>query len=168
MVKRRRIGVVGESTDGRSAAGEKQSLEAQADERLSEHGFALGNIRLFTERKLLRKILREAEWAPRTAEDGLPDEVFDYLIERHMSHIKAAGLTRLQLRIYELFLRGMAVTEIASRLRLSRQRVSKAIQAARSEALKRRSKYEGLQEVYWREVRRYVYRKPRHGWRESG
>ena len=138
-------------------------LESLADAELSAHGFMLGEVRLFTERRLLRKMTRDYSRAPDLHDDDLPGQVLDYLIDRRISQVtRGAGLTGLQRTVYGLHLRGLSVTQITEEVGLSRQRVSIAILMARDQIRKTRDPYEGLQEVYWREVRRPIYRKPRH------
>ena len=163
MAKRRRFDW-SVSTEEKRATGETADLEAQADQILSAHGSELDGARLFSEKRLLRKMRRELDYRPHVAEDDPPEEVIGYLIERHISQaLQVTGLTRLQLKVYELFLRGVSISEITRRLKLSPQRIRMALQTARSHARKTRGKYDGLYEVYWSEVRRYVYRKPRNG-----
>jgi hypothetical protein len=142
---------------------EHGDLEGLADAELSAHGFMLGKVKLFTEKRLLRKITREENRAPDVSDDDLPNEVLEYLIERRVSQvIRGAGLTRLQRTVYGLYLRGLTVTQITDKIGLSRQRVSIAVLMARDKVRKTRDPHEGLQEVYWSEVRRPIYRKPRH------
>ena len=165
MVNGRRLGVTTAADDKR--ADEEASLESAADELLAKEGFALGDIPLLTERGLLRKMRREMDRAPVLPEDALSEQECEYLIERYIRQLgKDKKLTRMQLRVYELFLRRLPLSDIAQRLGLTRQRVRHALQTARSHEDNKQGKYDGLQQIYWREVRRYVYRKPRHAWEQ--
>ena len=163
MVNGRRLGVTTAADEKR--ADEEASLQKAADELLAKEGFTLGDIPLLTERGLFRKIRREINRAPVLAEDALPEQVCEYLIERYIRQLgKDKKLTRMQLKVYELFLRRLPLSDIAQRVGLTRQRVRHALQTARNHADNAQGKCDGLQQIYWREVRRYVYRKPRHAW----
>ncbi|MDO8682389.1 MAG: hypothetical protein Q7N50_02770 [Armatimonadota bacterium] len=141
----------------------KVSLEDAADGMLADCEFMPGDTQLFTERQLIRKIKRDIARAPAAEPEGIPNEVAEYLIDRHISLLlKNARLTKFQRRVYSLYLRGGSPSEIARESGISRQRVANAILTARQEVSARRNKYAGLHEVYWKEVRRHIYRKPRH------
>ena len=137
-------------------------VEAMADELLSRNHFTSDGTRIFTERQLMRKIRDEFGWVPEAPLDGLPPEAIEYLIERHIALLlKNIKLTRFQREAYVLHLQGWAASDIAAHIGISRQRVDDAILFARGETLRVRDKYAGLHEVYWREVHRHIYRKPR-------
>jgi hypothetical protein len=126
----------------------------------------LDGVRIYSERDLVRKIKKEMQRLPNVGPDDLPDEVTEYLIDRHIeSVIRGVALSGLQTSVYTMHLRGFTVNDIARQLRVSRQRVSSVIlQVKRAVAARRNDKYAGLYEVYWREVNRYIYRKPRLDW----
>jgi len=140
--------------------------EDLANAELSAHGFALGNVRLFTETGLQVKIRREARRFPEICVDDIPSEILEYLFDRWIArHLSGCRLTRLQRAVYELHLRGLSITEIAEQMGQSRQCVQTTLLIAQEQRRQRRpDKYDGLQEVYWQEVRRHIYRKPRRGW----
>jgi DNA-directed RNA polymerase specialized sigma24 family protein len=144
----------------------KISLEALADRELSAQGFNLEDTKLFTEKGLQRKAWREARQWPEICADDIPEQVLEYLFDQWVAQqLSGCRLTRPQRAVYELHLRGLSIAEIAAGTGQNRQQVSTMILLARKQARKRRpSNYDGLQEVYWQEVRRHIYRKPRHGW----
>lgn len=136
--------------------------EAMADDLLGRNRFTSDRTRIFTELQLMRKIKDEFHLLPEAPLDGLPPEAIEYLIERHIALLlKNIKLTRFQREAYGLHLQGWAASDIAGHIGISRQCVNDAILFARGETLRVRDKYAGLYEVYWREVHRYIYRKPR-------
>jgi hypothetical protein len=144
----------------------KVSLETLADKEISRHGHGLGSIRLFSETRLQHKARREAGRFREVLVDDIPDEVVEHLFEQWIARqLSQCKLTRFQRAVYEMNLRGLSVAEIAGQVGQSRQRISAILSDTRHTVRNRpRDKYDGLEQVYWQEVRRYVYRKPRHPW----
>ena len=137
-------------------------VEAIADELIGRNSFMSDGTRILTERQLMRKIKDEFRCLPEVPLDGLPPDAIEYVIERHIALLlKNIKLTGFQREAYVLHLQGWAASDIAAHVGISRQRVNDAILFARRETLRVRDKYAGLHEVYWREVHRYIYRKPR-------
>jgi hypothetical protein len=152
--------------EGMGVGRKQEALEALANAELRAHCFALENARLFTEAGLQRKIRSDARRSQEICVDDIPSEILDYLFDQWIaSQLSGCRLTRLQRVVYELHLRGLSIMEIANQTGQSRRHVPTTLRIAREQARKRQpDKYDGLQEVYWQEVRRHIYRKPRHGW----
>jgi DNA-binding CsgD family transcriptional regulator len=135
-----------------------QQLEEEADGILEGLD---GSMRVYSEKQLARKIRLEECRMPVVGETDLPAEVADYLLACQLRHmIETARLTRLQGAVMGCVLMGWSAEEIASRFGIALQKVKRALKAARRRIAQRGSHYDGLYEVYWSEVHRYVYRKP--------
>lgn len=135
--------------------------EAEADELLA--GETLDGIRVLTERQLLRKIREEISRLPEARVDQLSAQVVDYIMSRREEQLLCrVKLSRPQREAFCLSLRGHAPSDISKRVGISRPRVVVALFDASQQIKRSRDKYEGLWEVYWSEVHRHVYRKPRH------
>jgi hypothetical protein len=132
-------------------------LERLADEMLARSN---GRAPALTQAQLFRKMKRDAARAAEIDPIGLPDAVWEYLLERHISQrLKGLRLTRIQRMIYAAHLRGLPLTDIADLFAVSRQTIHRSLRRARAEESSRAAdKYAGWQEVYWQEVHRYIYR----------
>ena len=138
------------------------TLEAEADRLLAEHSFELHDVRLFTQRRLERKIRNELRRLPHAGQETLPAVVCEYILERHIRLLlEGIDLSGLQRSTYALYVWGLRPSEIAGRLGVSPRRAARAIVAAGRAIGAGRFRYAGLYEVYWSEVHRCVYRKPR-------
>jgi hypothetical protein len=144
----------------------KVSLETLADREIGKHGHSLGSIRLFREIRLQHKAQREAKQSREVLVDDIPNEVLEHLFEQWIARqLSQCKLTRFQRAVYEMNLRGLSVAEIAAQVGQSRQRISAILSDTRHTVRNRPcDKYDGLEQVYWQEVRRYIYRKPRYAW----
>ena len=164
------VGVVTEDLAGSEAksvaeaADEDARLEREADRLLAEHGMRLDGAQLYTQKGLLQKITRELRRLPEAEPDGLSARASEFLMGRFIqSRLDSAGLSGARRSVYALRLRGLTISEIAALTGLSRQCVLNTTSLAKRKDRRSSDRYAGLHEVYWREVRRYVYRKPRRG-----
>jgi DNA-binding CsgD family transcriptional regulator len=117
--------------------------------------------RIYDEQALVRKMRNELARLPEVREEQVPNDVIEYLIERHIEQkLDSARLSPREYVICGLHLLGCSPGEIASLLHLSRQHTRRLLKRALFKVAKRRkkSKYDGLYEVYWQEVNRTVYR----------
>ncbi|MBI2844539.1 MAG: hypothetical protein HYX78_14180 [Armatimonadetes bacterium] len=138
-----------------------QSLEDAADELL---GGAPGGARIYSERALTRKIRTESVRLKIVDETQLPEITLDYLLHSQIRLlIDSSRLTRFQASVLALSLTGWDITDIASRFRLGYNRVARALQIAERKVSEGGSPYDGIYEVYWQEVHRYIYRRRRTG-----
>lgn len=150
----------------KSAAHTDRITEARADLLIRKCGGA--SIGLYSEKQLARKIRDEDARLPVVREwDALPT-LADHLFRRLAGRIvREFGLTRLESRVCRLLLDGNSPSDAAGILGMSRQRFARLLLRVRAAVEKRlrRDRYYGLHEVYWQEVNRYIYRKPRLHWR---
>jgi len=137
----------------------RRKLEQEADRLLTE---LVDGTRPYTERQLARKIRLEESRLPETDETAVPQVVVDYLLKRQAELLaSSARLSRLQAAALALALQGLSARQIAVRIRIPYGMVRRALRAARRRIASRPSPYDGLYEVYWSEVNRYIYRKPK-------
>jgi DNA-directed RNA polymerase specialized sigma24 family protein len=136
-----------------------QQLEETADQLLSE---SENGQRTYTERALARKIRLEERHLPEMNETAMPGPAIDYIQRRQMALlVDSARLTRPQAAVLTLALQGWDPCEIADEFSLPYEKVIRQLRIARARVENGGSPYDGLYEVYWREVHRYVYRKGR-------
>ena len=150
-----------EMIPNRKIHGEKlrKLLEEEADRLLIDYR---DNLRTYSERALARKIRLENERLPEVEETRTSNVVTDYLLHRQIELlIGCARLSKLQASVLSLALSGWHPAEISSRFGISYQIVKRALRIAQSRIAGNSSPYDGLYEVYWQEVNRYVYRKRR-------
>ncbi|MEN6371123.1 MAG: LuxR C-terminal-related transcriptional regulator [Armatimonadota bacterium] len=137
---------------------DRQMLEEAADELLREA--AGGRKRVYTEKQLARKIRLESKRIPDAGECCLPTEALDYLLRKQIKlMIDCSRLSKLQAAVLFMILEGYSLTEIAQNYDISYDSVRRALRIARNKLSRRSSPYDGLYEVYWSEVHRYIYRK---------
>lgn len=118
--------------------------------------------RIYSEQSLARKMRIEAERSEVIHETAMPDAAANYLLSQQIWHyVKTRALTRLQASVLSLSLRGWGARDIASEFRIPYSAVERALRVAKWRIARGESKYDGLYEVYWREVHRYIYRKRR-------
>lgn len=135
-----------------------EQLEEASDKLLSEQ--TGDGARCYTEKQLSRKIRLEDKRLPVSDGSYIPSEAYDYLLHSQMRlMVEGAKLTKLQASALELALLGYKAREIAEAYGISAKTIESALRAARSKLSRSRSPYDGLYEVYWSEVHRYVYRK---------
>jgi hypothetical protein len=136
-------------------------VELEADRLLA--GETLDGIRVLTERQLLRKIREEISRLPEARLDQLSAQVVDYMMQQHERQLLGCvKLSQSQKEAFCLSLRGLNPSDISRRVGVSRTRVVVALFDATQQIKRSPDKYEGLWEVYYSEVHRNVYRKPRH------
>jgi DNA-directed RNA polymerase specialized sigma24 family protein len=121
------------------------------------------SIRTYSESQLFRKIRDEKQRWPVVDEDTPSEQMCRHVRIRHLAALmKAAKLTPVQRKAFILCLNGASVRDLANILRISGPRVYRLLSVMRRKLSNARTdRYYGLHEVYWQEVRRYVYRKPR-------
>ncbi|MEN6521256.1 MAG: sigma factor-like helix-turn-helix DNA-binding protein [Armatimonadota bacterium] len=146
-----------QAENGRHPA-DRLLLEEAADEMLREE--AGGRKRVYTEKQLARKIRLESKRIPDAGECCLPAEALDYLLRKQISlMIDCSRLSKLQAAVLFMVSEGYSLTEIAKDFDISYDSVRRALRTARSRLSRNNSPYDGLYEVYWSEVHRYIYRK---------
>lgn len=120
---------------------------------------------VYAENQLDRKMRRERSKLPVLSEDTPSDEFCRCVGRQHVSALlRTAKLTPLERKVFMLGLHGASLSQTANLLGISRQRMCYTAACLKKKMqIAARDKYYGLHEVYWREVRRYVYRKPAHG-----
>lgn len=135
-------------------------LEEVADRLLAEtHG---PGRRAYTERQLARKIRLEDRRMIEVEETSLPTVVVDYILREHARLlVSSAVLSKLQAAVLTLSIRGLRPIDIAAEFGVPYWLVDRALRQARARLMDGSSPYEGLYEVYWSEVHRYIYRRPR-------
>ena len=124
-------------------------------------------IGLYSERQLARKMRDESTRLSHIAEAEFPTIASAFLFERLVIRVLwESGLSALERKVCGMLLSGYTRSEIARRLGMSKQRVGYLFLRIRAaiEARPRYDPYFGLYEVYWAEVNRYIYRKPRLVW----
>ena len=135
-------------------------LEEAADRIITELGDS--RQRIYSERQLARKIRLEEARMSEVEETSLPPLAVDYIIhEQARLLISAAKLNKLQGAVLILVLEGFSVIDISCKFSIPCCLVERELRRARNRIKRARSPYDGLYEVYWSEVHRYVYRKPR-------
>jgi len=124
-------------------------------------------IGLYSERQLARKIRDESAYIPQLADATCPAVVKEYISKRLVYRVLwESGLTGLERRVCVLLLDGFSREAAARHLGITGQRVGHLLLRIRAliEARPRYDPYFGLHEVYWAEVNRHIYRKPRLEW----
>jgi len=143
-------------SDWRKEAAEQ--LEEASDRLLCE--LAGDGVKCYTEKQLSRKIRLEDKRLPESDGCYIPSEAYDYLLHSQIRlMVEGAKLSKLQASVLELALLGYRVKEIAEEYGISAKTIESALRSARFKLSRTRSPYDGLYEVYWSEVHRYVYRK---------
>jgi hypothetical protein len=134
-----------------------EQVEQAADELLrnlnSEH-------RIYTEKQLARKTRLERMKLPDLDDTTMPTEAAEYLLRGQIElMVQSARLSKFQGAVLTLALEGQTMQEIATSSKIPYHTIARTIRIARSRVAKVHSPYDGLYEVYWHEVHRYVYRK---------
>lgn len=134
-----------------------EQLEKAADDLLK---VVNGEMRTYTDRHLARKMRLERLRLPELNELSTPSEAESYLFEQEIrSMVDTGRLTKLQGAILMLVFEGISILGISLQFGLTPHRVRQVLKAARKRLTTGGSPYDGLYEVYWQEVNRYVYRK---------
>ena len=151
-------------TDWRDQA--RAELEETANQLLAE--LSDGEGRVYTERQLARKMQLEAERMPEVEETASPSIVVDHILREHTKLlISSAKLNKLQAAVLTIALSGLRVVDIAIEYDIPYWLVDSTLRQAQIKLKNKHSPYDGLYEVYWSEVHRYVYRVPSKS-REGG
>lgn len=134
-----------------------QQMEQDADEILKKPD---RHTRTYTEKQLARKIRLEDRRMTVVDETSVPAVVVDYLLAGQLKlMVETARLTKLQAAVLGFSMLGWTTVEMAYYFDISPIRVKRARKSAQRRISRGGSPYDGLYEVYWSEVRRYVYRK---------
>lgn len=136
----------------------QEQLEEAADNLLAEIS---DGPRVYTEHALARKIRLEHERIATEETDELetPVVALDYLLVKQVRlMIESAKLTKLQAAVLSLILYGWDPADVAERFGISYDRALRLLRIAMMRVERGGSPYDGLYEVYWSEVHRYVYR----------
>lgn len=116
--------------------------------------------RVYTERQMARKMRLESKRILEAGECCLPTEVTDYLLKKQIRlMIDCSRLSKLQAAVLCLTVEGHSLGEIAGNFEIPYDSVQRALRVARRKLSRNNSPYDGLYEVYWSEVHRYIYRK---------
>jgi DNA-binding NarL/FixJ family response regulator len=116
--------------------------------------------RVYTERQLARKIRLEDARMSRIDETAMPDRAADYLLRKQLQQeALSARLTKAQAALLALVIEGWSAADISQRFGMSYDNVRRRLRLLKKRLESGGSPYDGLYEVYWREVHRYVYRK---------
>ena len=154
-----------EEITGKETANVLDKEEEIADAIIERCGGARAGI--YSERQMMRKMRDERSHLPKVAEIAHQPIVAEYILEKLTDRLlRESGLSRLERRMCILLLEGYSRLQAAGMLGISRQRGQQLFLRIRAviEARPRRDPYHGLYEVYWQEVNRHVYRKPRLEW----
>lgn len=136
----------------------EESLEELADEILAKLD---DGPRTYSERALSRKIRRENARLPEVEETEVPCVVVDYLLQKQIQLlIDSCKISRTQASILALSIHGWKVIDISLEFKIPYPTVLQLIERTRRKLAQTRSPYDGLYEVYWGEVNRYIYRRP--------
>ncbi len=120
------------------------------------------DVRIYTEQALARKIRQERRRMQDFDETAIPESAAAYILKRQIElTIASAGLTRFQAAVMTMAMMGWNATDIAARFGLPYHKILRALRISRRKIKKGSSPYYGLWEVYWSEVMRRGYRKPR-------
>ncbi len=125
------------------------------------------SIGVYTEKQLSRKIRDEDKQIPNVPEEQAPSSVGAYIFERSaLQFIRSARLNRTESIACAMMFAGFKLCDIAGRLHIHRNKVARIKKRLRSAliSLQYLDQYYGLWEVYWQEVNRHIYRKPRMEW----
>ena len=137
----------------------RRQLENEADRLLRETN---DGVRTYTERQLARKIRLETPKLPEIEETALPNEAVEYLLRRQVELlVDSARLSRLQAAVLSLALQGWSTRQISARFGIPYTTTKRLLASGRRRIARSPSPYDGLYEVYWSEVHRYVYRRRR-------
>jgi len=118
--------------------------------------------RIYTEKALTRKIRLERSRQFDFDETALPDSAAHYILKSHIKiAISSAHLTKFQSAVVALEMMGWSAADISEHFNLPYYKITRAIRIARRKIRRGSSPYDGLWEVYWSEVRRRGYRRPR-------
>jgi hypothetical protein len=135
----------------------RKRMEQVADELLRDFN---QEDRIYTEQQLERKIRLEQSRYSNQNVITIPNEAAEYLLRKQVElMVQSAKLSKLQGAILVLTLEGLTVHEIATSTKIPHHIVARTLRIARYRISKAHSPYDGLYEVYWNEVHRYVYRK---------
>lgn len=142
-----------------SSAENAAQLEETADSLVAkETQYA----RIYSEKALARKIRLERSRTLDFDETALPDSAAHYILKSHIKiAISSAPLTKFQSAVIALEMMGWSAKDISERFRLPYHKIIRTIRIARRKISRGVSPYDGLWEVYWSEVRRRGYRRPR-------
>lgn len=133
-----------------------EQLESAADALLAEMD---DGAKTYTEKALARKIRIEDKRLDELEELATPKVAIDYLmISQVQLLINSAKLTKLQGAMLVMALYGWDPNDISHKFNLPYDRVIRLLRITRGRVARGGSPYDGLYEVYWSEVHRYVYR----------
>ena len=135
--------------------------EEAADAFLKE---ALQGVNVYTERQLARKIRLENARLPEVEETTMPPRTADYLVRQQLKlMVESARLTKPQAALLALVVEGWRLIDISEHYAIPYEDVLRRFRIVCWKIKKGGSPYDGLYEVYWREVNRHIYRKPHSG-----
>jgi CRP-like cAMP-binding protein len=136
-----------------------ESFEEAADSIISRN---MENTRIYTEKALARKIRLEQKHMLDFDDTALPESAAHYILKSHIRlTVSSAGLTKFQSAVTTLAMMGWSPRDIADHFELPYHKIIRALRIAQRKIKHGTSPYHGLWEVYWSEVRRRGYRKPR-------
>jgi len=151
--------------EGREDLTSGEEREAAADSLIKSSGGA--KIGIYTEKQLTRKLRDEDKKLPVVSEAQVPPSLAAYLYEKSAAGLlRNSGLNELDLIACRLMLLEYDFCDIAKRLGIHRNRVFRLRNRLKKilKAQRNLDRYYGLWEVYWQEVNRHIYRKPRLVW----
>lgn len=121
------------------------------------------SIRVYSEKQLDRKMRDEHARLPVVSEDAPSDRLCRSIELRYLAFVaRTAKLSPIERKVFILGVNRASLRQIAAILGISRQRAAGLLFKVKCKLARvKRSKYYGLHEVYWQEVRRNIYRKPR-------
>lgn len=145
------------NVEERERVTENTTIEEVADELLLQDG---SDVRVYTERQLARKMRLEKDRLQDVEETAIPVEAADYLVRRQVELMtESGGLTKLQSAVLAHVIDGWQLIDIARHYGMGLDRLKRQYRIALERIERGGSPWDGLYEVYWREVHRYVYRR---------
>jgi hypothetical protein len=121
---------------------------------------AVEGVRVYTERQLARKCRLEQARLPEIEETAMPRLAADYLARQQvMLLVESARLTKLQASLLGHLVEGWQLADISREYGIPYTELVRRYRILRRKIEAGGSPYDGLYEVYWREVHRHVYRK---------
>ncbi len=116
--------------------------------------------RVYTERQLARKIRLEDRRIPEMDETAIPKLAADYLVRKQLAQMAhSATLSKAQAALLALAVEGWSPVDISRRFDIPYDEVLRRLRIIRKRLQSGGSPWDGLYEVYWQEVHRYVYRR---------
>lgn len=135
--------------------------EQAADELLGRYVTSAVTDGIYTQIQLDRKMRDERKRLPSIPEQGVADEVVDYLVERQIEElIEVAGLSAMQEIVYRLHIGGLDQRQISVALGVKRRTIEERLRSVKRKvrAAYTEGKFAGWYEVYLSEVNRPAYR----------